>query len=65
MSQSAKVTTLPYIAPRKVAERPSRFVVKWIQGDMMYFQWFKQDAAACSFLNTLLDAGLDARVLMK
>lgn len=65
MSQSAKVTTLPYIAPRKVAERPSRFVVKWIQGNMMYFRWFKQDSAACSFLNKLLDAGLEARVLMK
>jgi hypothetical protein len=32
---------------------------------MMYFQWFKQDSAACSFLNKLLDAGLEARVLMK
>jgi hypothetical protein len=65
MSQSAKVTTLPYIAPRKAVERPSRFVVKWIQGDMMYFQWFKRDSTACAFLNKLLDAGLEARVLMK
>jgi hypothetical protein len=65
MSQSAKGTTLPYIAPRKAVERPSRFVVKWIQGDMMYFQWFKHDSAACAFLNKLLDAGLEARVLMK
>lgn len=63
---SEKVTTLPYIAPRKVrSHEPSRFVVKRIQGDTMYFQWFKRDSAACAFLNKLLDAGLEARVLMK
>lgn len=63
---SEKVTTLPYIAPRKARpHEPSRFVVKWIQGDTMYFQWFKRDAAACNFCNRLLEAGLEARVLMK
>jgi hypothetical protein len=31
----------------------------------MYFQWFKRDTAACAFLNKLLDAGIEARVLMK
>lgn len=63
---SEKVTTLPYIAPRKSRKiEPNRFVVKWIQGDTMYFQWFKRDTAACAFLNKLLDAGLEARVLMK
>jgi len=63
---SEKVTTLPYIAPkRRRTIEPSRFVVKWIQGDTMYFQWFKRDSAACAFLNKLLDAGLEARVLMK
>jgi hypothetical protein len=40
-------------------------VVKWIIADTMYFQWFKRDTAACSFLNKLLDAGIEARVLMK
>jgi hypothetical protein len=62
----ATVQTLPYIAPRKsrVIE-PNRFVVKWIIADTMYFQWFKRDTAACSFLNKLLDAGIEARVLMK
>lgn len=63
---SEKVTTLPYIAPRKSRKiEPNRFVVKWVQEDTMYFQWFKRDTAACAFLNKLLDAGLEARVLMK
>lgn len=62
---SVKVTTLPYIAPKRRRSEPARFVVKWIVGDTMYFQWFKRDAAAVSFLNKLLDAGLEARVLMK
>jgi hypothetical protein len=60
-----KVTTLPYIAPKRRRSEPSRFVVKWIVGDTMYFQWFKRDAAACNFCNRLVDAGLEARVLMK
>ncbi len=60
------VQTLPYIAPRKHRKpESSRFVVKWIVGDTMYFQWFKRDTAACAFLNKLLDAGIEARVLMK
>jgi len=62
---SEKVKTLPYIAPRRRRSEPSRFVVKWIVEDTMYFQWFKRDSAAVSFLNKLLDAGLEARVLMK
>lgn len=61
-----KTTTLPYIAPRKSRKiEPNRFVVKWIVEDTMYFQWFKRDAAACNFCNRLLEAGLEARVLMK
>lgn len=62
---SEKVTTLPYIAPRRRRSEPSRFVVKWIVEDTMYFRWFKRASAAASFLNKLLDAGLEARVLMK
>ena len=61
-----KVTTLPYIAPRKHRKpEPSRFIVKWIQGDTMYFRWFKRDTPACNFLDRLVDQGFEARVLMK
>ena len=60
------MTTAPYKAPRKVRKQENlRFVVKWIQGDTMYFQWFKRDSAACAFLNQLVDQGIEARVLMK
>lgn len=63
---SEKVTTLPYIPPRKTRKTESaRFVVKWIEGDTMYFRWYKRDAAACNFLNRLLEAGFEARILMK
>lgn len=66
MPEKVTVQQLPYIAPkRRRTTEPSRFVVKWIQGDTMYFRWFKRDTAACAFLNKLLDAGLEARVLMK
>lgn len=66
MSEKVTVQQLPYIAPkrRRTTELP-RFVVKWIEGDTMYFRWYKRDAAACAFLNKLLDAGYEARVLMK
>lgn len=60
-----QVQQLPYIAPKKRRSEPQRFVVKWIVGDTMYFQWFKRDSAAVSFLNRLLDDGIQARVLMK
>ncbi len=62
---SVKVTTLPYIAPKRRRSEPSRFVVKWIVEDTMYFQWFKRDSSACAFCQKLQSAGLDARVLMK
>lgn len=66
MSEKVTVQQLPYIAPkRRRSIEPNRFVVKWIVEDTMYFQWFKRDTAACNFLNKLLDAGLEARVLMK
>lgn len=61
-----KTTVLPYIAPRKARKaEPNRFVVKWIIGDTMYFQWFKRDSAACAFLNRLTNDGVEARILMK
>lgn len=61
-----KITQLPYKAPRKARKQESlRFVVKWIDGMDMKFMAFKRDSAAVKFLNTLVDAGFDARVLMK
>lgn len=60
------VQQLPYIAPKKPRKQENlRFVVKWIAGDTMYFRWYKRDAAACAFLNRLLEAGFEARILMK
>jgi hypothetical protein len=60
-----QVQQLPYIAPRKHRESTNRFVVKWIQGDTMYFQWFKRDSAAVKFLNTLLARGTAATLTQK
>jgi hypothetical protein len=61
-----QVQTLPYIAPRKHRKpESSRFVVKWVVGDTMYFQWFKRDTAAVNFLNRLVDDGIQAHLLMK
>ena len=66
MSEKVTVQQLPYIAPRKTRKaETNRFVVKWIEGDTVYFRWYKRDAAACAFLNRLLEAGFEARVLMK
>ena len=59
-----KVTTAPYKAPRKRRAEVNRFVVKWIDGEMMYFRWFKRDAAACTFQQRLVDAGFKTRLLM-
>lgn len=63
---SVKVQQLPYIAPRKHRKPESlRFVVQWVIGDTMYFQWFKRDSAAVAFLNKLSDDGINCRILMK
>jgi hypothetical protein len=63
---SVKVQQLPYIGPRKLRKQETnRFVVKWIDGSDMKFMAFKRDSAACAFLNTLVDAGYQARILMK
>ena len=65
MTQSVKVTTLPYKAPRKQRTTETlRVVVKWIDGDTVYFQWFKRDEAACAFQQRLVDAGFQTRLLM-
>lgn len=66
MSEKVTVQQLPYIAPRKTRKaETNRFVVKWVEEDTVYFRWYKRDAAACAFLNRLLEAGFEARILMK
>ena len=58
-------TVLPYKAPRKQRKAEAlRFVVKWIDGDTIYFQWFRRDEAACQFQQRLVDAGFQTRLLM-
>jgi len=60
-----KVTTLPYIPPRKPRRQENlRFIVKWIEGSTMHFQAFKRDAAACRMVQQLQDNGINARVIM-
>ena len=59
-----QVQQLPYIAPRKQRKESIRYVVKWIQGDTMYFQWFKRDDAACAFQQRMVDAGYQTCLLM-
>lgn len=66
--QSLNVTLIvaPYIPPRKHRKpEPLRFVVKWIDGDTLYFRWFKRDTPACNFQQRLVDAGFETRLLMK
>ncbi len=61
-----KVITAPYKAPRRrrrIAER--QFVVKWVEGSTMYFRHFKLDRSACNFMDSLINAGFEARILMK
>ena len=60
------IIQLPYKAPRKTRKQePLRYVVKWIIGDTVYFQWFKRDSAACAFLNRLVDDGINAYLTNK
>ena len=45
-----------------------RIVVKWIEGDKMFFQWFKRDKAAMQFVDELQSDGVEAaniRVMTK
>ena len=41
-----------------------RFVVKWIEGDSIFFRWFKRDRYAVQFMNELISDGID-KVLIK
>lgn len=60
-----KVITAPYKAPRRRRTAERQFVVKWIEGSTMYFRYFKADTTACNFMNSLIDMGFEARILMK
>ena len=45
-----------------------RFVVKWIEGDSMFFRWFKRDRYAVEFQQELIDDGIapeNIRIIMK
>jgi hypothetical protein len=61
-----KVTTLPPKFKRKPRKQEAlRFVVRWVQGSTVYFQWFKRDSAACAFQEQLIEQGYQPRLLMK
>lgn len=53
--------------PRKY--EPVRYVVKWIEGNMMYFRAFKRDSTAMKFQDYLIEElGIpmaDVRVMTK
>ena len=55
-------------AQKKRKPESLRIVVKWIEGDKMFFQWFKRDAAAMRFVDELQSDGIEAgniRVMSK
>lgn len=55
-------------AQKKRKPESLRIVVKWIDGDKMFFQWFKRDAAAMRFVDELQSDGIEAgniRVMSK
>jgi hypothetical protein len=55
--------------PMKVRkEELHKFCVKWIEGDSIYFRWFKRDKQACQFQQELIDDGIpmqDVKITMK
>lgn len=61
MPQSTKV----YGQRKHRKQETSHYVVKWVQHDTVYMRWYKRDTPAVAFLNTLVEAGYDARILMK
>jgi hypothetical protein len=45
-----------------------RFCVRWIEGDSIYFRWFKRDKQALQFQQELIDDGIpmqDVKITMK
>jgi len=66
MNVDTPITVLPYKAPRK-HRKPENAIsmVKWLDGDMMYFSSFKRDSSAIAYMNLLIDSGYQASVVMK
>ena len=49
-------------------QEPLRYCVKWIEGDSMFFRWFKRDRYACQFQMELIADGIapeNIRIMMK
>lgn len=40
-----------------------RFVVKWIEGDSIYFRWYKRDRYAIGFQQELIDDGIPPEMI--
>ena len=58
-----KVTQLPYKPPRKARKQETLVsCVKWKCAPMLHFRWFKRDAAAVAFCNTLIEQGYTATI---
>lgn len=66
MNVDVPITVLPYKSPRK-HRKPENAIsmVKWLDGDMMYFSSFKRDSSAIAYMNLLIDSGYQASVVMK
>ena len=66
MNVDVPITQIPYKAPRK-HRKPENAIsmVKWLDGDMMYFSSFKRDSYAIALMNKLIDSGYQASVVMK
>ena len=61
-----KITTLPYKAPRKTRRQEAlRFCVKYGVGNAISYRWYRRDTAAVNFLNSLVNQGIPATILMK
>ena len=40
-----------------------RFVVKWIEGDSIYFRWYKRDRYAIEFQQELIGDGIPPEMI--
>lgn len=71
MAMNVTVTTLPYVKPRKKRRQEQRVhCVRWGEPSIdgiptIHFRWFARDTAAVSFLNSLTDRGIAARIVSK
>jgi endonuclease YncB( thermonuclease family) len=53
---------------KKRKQESNQFVVKWIEGDSIFFRWFKRDRYAVQFQQELIDDGIppeNVRIQMK